>query len=73
MGPNDKTTSIPLEWFRNTLSNWEELTSSSGKFEGTAKSVTGGKEIYDEAGNYKGFVDNYGNRTDVDGNPVPKD
>ena len=47
--------------------------SSTGKFKGTAKSVTGGKEIYDEAGNFTGFVDNYGNRTDVDGNSVPKD
>ena len=73
METNDKTTRRPNEWFGNRINNWEELISSTGKFEGTAKSVTGGKEIYDKAGNFTGFVDNYGNRTDVDGNSVPKD
>lgn len=71
MGPNEKeVVRSDLYWYGSKLEDWQEVHDTNGNFLGTERTVTGGKEYYDEHGDYDGYSDSNGTRYDRDGHRV---
>lgn len=71
MGPNEKeVVRSDLYWYCSKLEDWQEVRDTNGNLIGTEHTVVGGKEHYDEHGDYDGVTLSNGIRYDRDGRRV---